>query len=282
MAMTYHIFLFFNCIFIKSIDNMTDKPKRYSLENPQTKEMWEKKIRVNLKDSYEGYKDFYTWYHFLQERYQAIYDDYLQLKDFPDDEIWLENIVDVPVLGEMVSLWYYDPIDSTKFYLSIVADMIEYAFYGPTLENRNIIKRVLKEETNNQNKLFNIVMNHILKNYGLNRNHNKVDFNTYKMWADSYVKDDIAGMFGITEENQPELYHNIMDEYIFKTTGLLKKGTKIRLIDMKDPYTKLKRGDIGVIVGYNPSPWGVQYMVKWENGSTLDIIPDEDEFEVLS
>ena len=59
---------------------MTDKPKRYSLENPQTKEMWEKRIRVNLKDSYEGYKDFYTWYQFLQERYQAIYDDYLQLK----------------------------------------------------------------------------------------------------------------------------------------------------------------------------------------------------------
>lgn len=53
---------------------------------------------------------------------------------------------------------------------------------------------------------------------------------------------------------------------------------RVKLIRMEDPYTTLKSGDEGTITGVD----GIgQIMVKWDNGSTLSLIPDVDEYQIL-
>lgn len=148
---------------------------------------------------------------------------------------------------------------------------------------RDTIRKILREEVNKQDKLLNIIMDHMIKNFTTFDNGEKpTDLSVYNQWTKGFVSRDLETVFGITEKDQPELYKEVIDSYISEVTGLLKKGTRVRLIGMKDPYTKLKRGDEGTIVDYNWTPWGAQYMMKWDNGSSLDLVPEEDEFEVLS
>jgi hypothetical protein len=56
------------------------------------------------------------------------------------------------------------------------------------------------------------------------------------------------------------------------------KGKRVRLVRMEDPYTNLKKGDLGTITGVDGLN---QILVKWDNGSTLSLIPDVDEYEIL-
>jgi hypothetical protein len=53
---------------------------------------------------------------------------------------------------------------------------------------------------------------------------------------------------------------------------------RVRIIRMEDPYTNLKSGDEGTISGEDG--FG-HILVKWDNGSTLHLIPEIDEFEIL-
>jgi hypothetical protein len=55
-------------------------------------------------------------------------------------------------------------------------------------------------------------------------------------------------------------------------------GDRVRLVTCNDEHTSLKPGDLGT----------VQYIcdagtlhIKWDNGSTLGLIPGVDEFEIL-
>ena len=62
--------------------------------------------------------------------------------------------------------------------------------------------------------------------------------------------------------------------------SLLKKypiGTKIKLINMDDIQSPPKN-TIGIIVGIDDLG---QLLVKWENGSSLNIIPNIDIFEII-
>ena len=55
-------------------------------------------------------------------------------------------------------------------------------------------------------------------------------------------------------------------------------GKKVKLIRMEDPYTKLKPGDQGTIKSVD----GIgNILVDWESGSTLSLIPDVDEYEII-
>jgi len=51
-------------------------------------------------------------------------------------------------------------------------------------------------------------------------------------------------------------------------------GKRVELIRMEDPYTDLKKGDMGTVKGVDRIG---QIMVNWDNGSTLSLIPDLDE-----
>ena len=53
------------------------------------------------------------------------------------------------------------------------------------------------------------------------------------------------------------------------------KGMRIVLIAMDDPYSKLKPGDKGTVVGVDDAG---QIMMQWDSGSTLSLIPGEDSF----
>lgn len=52
-------------------------------------------------------------------------------------------------------------------------------------------------------------------------------------------------------------------------------GSRVQLISMDDPWTNLKPGDLGTVVGVDDAG---QIMMKWDRGSTLSLIPGEDSF----
>jgi len=56
-------------------------------------------------------------------------------------------------------------------------------------------------------------------------------------------------------------------------------GSKVQLISTDDPYTKLKPGDIGIITHIDDN--GTVF-ADWENGSALGLIPNIDNFNILS
>jgi Domain of unknown function (DUF4314) len=74
-----------------------------------------------------------------------------------------------------------------------------------------------------------------------------------------------------------ELESNKMSELFDKTM----MGKRVRLIHTDDPYTKLKKGDLGTIQFsfFNLDELIVQ--VKWDNGSNLGLIVGKDEYEVI-
>ena len=56
-------------------------------------------------------------------------------------------------------------------------------------------------------------------------------------------------------------------------------GTRIELIEMNDPYSPVSSGTQGTVVLVDDG--GTLHM-KWDNDRTLGIIPDVDQFKVLS
>lgn len=58
----------------------------------------------------------------------------------------------------------------------------------------------------------------------------------------------------------------------------LEPGDRIVLLHMDDPYSAVRMGTKGTVVKIVNLPFGMgtQYNVKWDNGSTLDLIPDVD------
>lgn len=56
-------------------------------------------------------------------------------------------------------------------------------------------------------------------------------------------------------------------------------GTRIELTCMNDPYSPVPPGTIGSVSHVDDG--GTLHM-KWDNGRTLGVIPDVDQFKVLS
>ena len=56
-------------------------------------------------------------------------------------------------------------------------------------------------------------------------------------------------------------------------------GDRIKLVYTTDPYTNLKKGDEGTITMLDSV--GTVH-VRWDTGSTLGMVPDEDRFEVIT
>lgn len=55
-------------------------------------------------------------------------------------------------------------------------------------------------------------------------------------------------------------------------------GKRVMLVRMEDPYTNLKSGDEGIIKGVDDMG---HILVKWDNGSSLSLLPEIDEYEIL-
>jgi len=58
----------------------------------------------------------------------------------------------------------------------------------------------------------------------------------------------------------------------------LESGDRIVLLHMDDPYSAVRMGTKGTVIKVVTLPFGMgtQYNVKWDSGSTLDLIPDVD------
>jgi hypothetical protein len=58
----------------------------------------------------------------------------------------------------------------------------------------------------------------------------------------------------------------------------LEPGDRIVLLHMDDPYSAIRMGTKGTILKIVTLPFGMgyQYNVKWDNGSTLDLLPETD------
>jgi hypothetical protein len=58
----------------------------------------------------------------------------------------------------------------------------------------------------------------------------------------------------------------------------LEPGDRIVLLHMDDPYSAIRMGTKGTVLKMVTLPFGMgyQYNIKWDNGSTLDLLPDTD------
>lgn len=56
-------------------------------------------------------------------------------------------------------------------------------------------------------------------------------------------------------------------------------GTRLVLIHMNDPYAPVPAGTKGTVICVDPMD---QVLMKWDNGRTLSLIPDEDSFRRLT
>jgi hypothetical protein len=56
-------------------------------------------------------------------------------------------------------------------------------------------------------------------------------------------------------------------------------GKRVRLVFTEDPYTRLKTGDTGTVSFIDDT--GTVF-VNWDNGSSLGLIPREDNWEYLN
>ena len=57
------------------------------------------------------------------------------------------------------------------------------------------------------------------------------------------------------------------------------KGTRVELVRMEDPYTKLRPGDRGFVTGVDDSG---SVHISWDSGSSLAAIWGVDEIRIIS
>ena len=69
------------------------------------------------------------------------------------------------------------------------------------------------------------------------------------------------------------------EKQVEKIKAMYPIGTRIKLISMDDPYSLIESGPEGEIKGIDDCG---TFIMKWDNGRTLGLIPFEDKFEVLS
>ena len=67
-------------------------------------------------------------------------------------------------------------------------------------------------------------------------------------------------------------------EQVAKLRKEYPEGTRIMLLKMDDPYTQLKKGDMGNVLHVDDAG---QIHVVWDAGSSLALVPGEDKFMKL-
>lgn len=70
----------------------------------------------------------------------------------------------------------------------------------------------------------------------------------------------------------------LKDKQIRELKEMCPKGTRIRLDHMKDPYHPVADGTLGTVDHVDDSG---QIHMKWDNGGTLAVVPEEDNYEII-
>lgn len=94
---------------------------------------------------------------------------------------------------------------------------------------------------------------------------------------DAQIKQLAQKLNGTTDRKQADLLRAQISGLKDKDRLSKAKGKTVTLQKMEDPYTKLKSGDKGIIQGVDGAG---HILVKWANGSTLNLIPGVDEYTI--
>ena len=135
---------------------------------------------------------------------------------------------------------------------------------------------VMINENTKKEKLKSIIINDLLEKFPMNRK-TKQSFYLSEYYQKIY--DVLVNEYGIDDRKTIEMFRNMI---LSMSLNLPMVGTKIELDYTDDPFTNLKPGDTGVVTQYNETPWSWPVGVKWDNGSSLQLIPDLDKWKVLS
>lgn len=78
---------------------------------------------------------------------------------------------------------------------------------------------------------------------------------------------------------------DIIEKEIYKYIGISESfedneltGKRVRIVRLEDPYTRLKPGDEGTVRGVDDMG---HVLMSWDNGESLSMIPELDEFDVI-
>ena len=64
-------------------------------------------------------------------------------------------------------------------------------------------------------------------------------------------------------------------------SALPNRGDRIELISTDDPVTRLRPGDRGTVTRVTTGPYG-SIGVRWDDGSGLSLIPDQDRWRIVT
>ena len=131
-------------------------------------------------------------------------------------------------------------------------------------------------ENTKKEKLKSIIINDLLEKLPMNR---KTRESYYLNEYYQKINDVLSNEYGVDDRKDIEMFKNM---FLSMSLDLPMIGTKIELDYTDDPFTNLKSADTGVVTKYNGTHWGWQLGVKWDNGSSLQLIPDIDKWKVLS
>jgi hypothetical protein len=162
---------------------------------------------------------------------------------------------------------------------------------------KHLIKKILKEDKNQKSLDFiykhlkqkTPIINGYLDTTKINSGDNVVlrfgnNKTSIKNLEDlKYINKNIIEPYldslGLTGEEIKYISDKFLYEYSYLEGKGPKPGDIIVLDSTTDPYTELKKGSKGVFIGYD----GIEnVLVKWENGSRLSLIPEEDKFHFIS
>jgi hypothetical protein len=260
-----------------------DTKERNFVESSKMREFWEDSSFQHLKTSWNNGFQQFSFFRFLDIEYTNLWEEWDEAEGMgSSDEDLVEDFTvgNYPIIDQMYNDWGYNIEYAIVEYMDIVRGIKEGIEDGRLSETRTTIKRILKESK--FDSLVKIAINRLIEKFTTNQDGSKVEYRTLLMWKSEYVDTYLTDMFGITEKDTKEIYDAIISEWLSEATGLPKTGSRVRIIKMDDPFTRLTPGDEGIITSYNNSPWGPQLSVQWDMGSTLDLVPGEDEWEVLS
>jgi len=146
---------------------------------------------------------------------------------------------------------------------------------------RNIIKQILKEEISNNiiNKMIDKLDNIFSYSNGMVYHKKKYlgRISEVKYYFE-YIIGVIEEIYGFNHDDSFKIATNFIGYFLKKNGYPNKVGQRIKLIYMSDPYTTLTDGSTGTFEGYDGMG---NLLMKWDNGSTLSLIPVEDKWELL-
>ena len=146
---------------------------------------------------------------------------------------------------------------------------------------KDIIKKILKEELSNNiiNKMIDKLDN--IFSYSNGTLYHKKNYVGPISTINSYfhhISKIVEEVYGFSNKDSFDITYKFIAYLLEKNGYPYKEGQRIKLIYMSDPYTTLTDGATGTFKGYDGMG---NLLMKWDNGSTLSLLPDEDKWELI-